>query len=156
MRATLFVLALAMAGLAAPALAHRMPEVDVVMDVTDLEGQPATSLVFHLEAADVLKLLGLERELSVDLREDNLLRMLSDKVQQQVVVAGGKLTYFGGEVEGDTVYLFYTAPLSINITDARVLTSVYDQWTNRINDQRGDEVVTTVFTQGGALEGHHH
>lgn len=152
------VLAALLAGAMAitPASAHRMPEVYVTIGSSEVEGEAVTAFTFRLYAEDALKLLGVERDLVVDLSDPALHEKLAGKVAAKVETSGGSLAFFGGDVEGNDVFLYFTAPVGTGVSDAQVLSSVYEQWTNRINDERSGQTETTVFTQKGALAGHHH
>ncbi|GGY56273.1 hypothetical protein [Parvularcula lutaonensis] len=153
-----FLQALALIALLAPGIAsaHRMPEVDITIATSEVGGEEVAAFTFRFHAADVLKALGLDRAVDVDLSDPKVLAMMAAKAEAKVVTEGGTLDYFGGETDGNAVYLFFTAKPGTVITDASVLSSAYESWTNRVNDERSGETVTTVYTQGGELKGHRH
>lgn len=150
----------ALAGLAlfipGAASAHRMPEVDITVTTSEVEAGEVAVFTFRFHAADVLKVLGRDRDIEVDLSDPKLLAQLAVKAEERVRLEGGVLDYFGGEADRNAVFLFYTAKPDAQITDASVLSSVYRSWTNRVNDERSGETVTKLFTQGGEIRGHKH
>ncbi|MEE4208150.1 MAG: hypothetical protein V2I43_02655 [Parvularcula sp.] len=143
--------------LMAPASAHRMPEVYVTLEGADLGGEPITAITLRLHAEDALRLLESEGLTGVELAEPSVLEALGRASGQGISLSGeGRVLFVGGEVEDNRVYLYLAAEEGSEITDAKVLSEVYTNWTNRVTDLRAEEPVTKVFTQGGPIEGHHH
>ena len=156
MRNTLLTLAAILAAGVSPALGHRLPEAEVTIENVQIDGAAKSAFTIRLHAEDVLKLLGRELDLDVDLTDPELHQVAGAKVLTKVQLESGALQFFGGSVEGNSVYLFFTADADAQVRDASILSSVFDRWTNRINDARAEDVQTKVFTQGGELHGHRH
>ncbi|MCQ8185978.1 hypothetical protein [Parvularcula maris] len=141
------------------ALAHRMPEVHITAERAELGGEPATALTFRLVAADVLVLLGRDRETNTDLSDEALLKEAGARVLRGITTKGGAARYLGAELEDNHVFLYATGPEALDVTDAKVLASVYDAWTNIYKDERKDGSPTRMFTQWGkqgSQRGHSH
>jgi hypothetical protein len=143
---------------ATAASAHRMPEVHITAETIDVEGEAMTGLTFRLMAADVLALLGADRDLSTDLKDWRVLQQAGERVLAGISTEGGEPNFLGGEVDGNYVFLYASGPKTLDVTDARVLSSAFDAWTNVYEDERSD-VPTRMFTQWGeqgSQHGYHH
>ena len=138
------------------ALGHRMPEAEVTIERTEINKVAKSAFTVRLHAEDALKILSLDRELNVDLDDGDLHQALANRLAMKITLDEGALTYFGGSVDGNSVYIFFTGDPSVRIESASMLSSIHPQWTNRINDMRRGAVATQVFTQGGELKGHRH
>jgi hypothetical protein len=125
-----------------------MPEVYITAEATELDVGPATVLTFRLAAADVLVLLGKERDTDTELSDPDLLKRAAEKVLAGVTTTGGNPRSIGGELDGNHVFLYAAGPEGMDVTDAKVLSSVFDAWTNIYADERSD-VATRMFTQSG-------
>jgi hypothetical protein len=155
--------ALLLWGAGASALAHRMPEVQITAERAELGGRAVTAMTFRLTAADALVLLGREREIATDLSDPAILKEAGEKALEAIATEGGPVSYLGGELDENYVYLFAAGPEGLELTDARVLASVYDAWTNIYRDERQEGLPTRMFTQwgeqgsqSGHRHGHHH
>lgn len=154
-----FLLGLAVLAAASlsSASAHRMPEVEVTIETTTIDEAQRAAFTVRLHAEDTLKLLGLERDVDANLADAELLRTAAAKLQRRLKLDGdNQLEFLGGTVEGNAVYLFFVGAPDVQVADAAMLSSVFNRWTNRINDRRSGSVETQVFTQGGEIEGHRH
>jgi hypothetical protein len=134
-----------------------MPEVDVTLEATTIGERAVTAVTLRLHAEDALKLLKAAKGGEPGLDDEGALTFLARRAAATITFSGElPLSYVGGEVDGNAVYLFLATGPQAMVTDASLLSSVYDRWTNRVTDLRDGEPATKVFTQGGELHGHHH
>ncbi|MEM6748656.1 MAG: hypothetical protein AAF608_14665 [Pseudomonadota bacterium] len=137
------------------ALAHRMPEVYVTLETSDLEGEPITAVTIRLHAEDAIALLAAfdEPVSNLDTRAEH--EALARLTTEGLVTTGGSLTLLGGEIDGHAVLLYLTGAPGFAVTESAILSAIYPQWTNRVSDLTGETPQGAVFTQGGEHTHHH-
>ncbi|NNU14728.1 hypothetical protein HK107_00135 [Parvularcula sp. ZS-1/3] len=140
-------LALACAGTAA---AHRTPDAYITAERVEIGGEAVTALTIRLDAEDALRIASGSEALDADLSKDEVKARLATHLGLRLDIGEAELSYFGGEVEGDAVFVYLTGPAALEIRGARVLSSVYREWTNVVEDKRSDGP-TRMFTQNGEL-----
>lgn len=140
-------LALACAGTAA---AHRTPDAYITAERVEIDGEGVTALTIRLDAEDALRIASGSEALDADLSGNLAQLKLAARLSTRIKTGSGKLTYFGSEVEGDAMYIYFTGPANLTIERSGVLSSVYREWTNVIEDKRVDGP-SRMFTQNGEL-----
>ncbi|MEM9810384.1 MAG: hypothetical protein AAF788_04080 [Pseudomonadota bacterium] len=143
------------------AAAHRMPEATLHLERVVVEDMAATAITVDLHAEDALRLLTIHGQTAHNLTSEAEFEGLAKLIVPRVTLSSGSMRFVGGKTEGNTVHLFFLAKNDAVVTAAHVLSSAYDQWTNRVNDKRsGFEDHSAVYIQDGDLsgdmKGHHH
>ncbi|MEO1043496.1 MAG: hypothetical protein AAFX52_14540 [Pseudomonadota bacterium] len=141
-----------MLALAGAAHAHRMPEVYITLEDSDLAGEAITAVTLRLYAEDAIALLSAHDRPVSNLETRDEHEALAQLSVLALTIEGGPLSFLGGEVDGRAVLLYLTAPPALEVIDSAILSTVYDQWTNHVTDQTRDGSPDLVFTQGGELE----
>ncbi|MEO1658383.1 MAG: hypothetical protein AAFR65_11735 [Pseudomonadota bacterium] len=150
-----FVFAIAALLWGGIASAHRMPEVYVTLEASDLDGEPVTAVTVRLHAEDAIALLANHDQAVFNLDTRSEHEALAGFVTQGLTTEGGPLSFLGGEVDGHAVLLYMTAPPGLSVVESAILSSIYNQWTNRVTDLTADTPGDKVFTQGGDLTHRH-
>lgn len=137
---------LAFAGTAA---AHRMPEVYVTLEASDLEGEAITAVTIRLHAEDAIALLAAfdHRVENLDTRAEH--EALAQLTSKDLDIGESSVSFLGGEVDGHAVLLYLTGAPDLAVSKSAILSPIYDQWTNRITDLTAGTASDVVFTQGG-------
>ena len=147
---------LAAFSMAAAAWAHRVPEAYVTLERADVGGEAVTALTVKLEAYDAYLLAqALTGKDKLDLASAEILGTLGQQVAAGITLSEGEAAYVGAEVSGEEVYVYLTGAAGAGVEKAKVLSSIYRQWTNYIDDARVDDHETQVFRQGEALPHRH-
>ncbi|MEM6913795.1 MAG: hypothetical protein AAF511_07440 [Pseudomonadota bacterium] len=142
-------------ALTAAAQAHRMPEVYITLEDSDLGGEPITAVTLRLHAEDAIALLSANNQPANNLETREEHKALAQLSVQGLTTNGETLSFLGGEVEGRAVLLYLTASPALKVIDSAILSTVYDQWTNHVMDRTQDGSRDLVFTQGGELNHTH-
>lgn len=140
----------------APAALHRMPEVYVAVEESDLDGKDITAVTVRLEAEDAYLIAASAYGHDVRLADDRSRQLIAQRVRRAIVSPTEGITSLGVEIDGDLVFVYLAGPADARIVETRILASVHESWTNYVRDTRGDEPVTRMFTQRGPMADHRH
>lgn len=147
---------LAVILMTATAWAHRVPEAYVTLEEAEIDGSTVTALTVKLEAYDAFALAqALTGKQKVSLSSADVLQSVGEQVAAGVTLSTGGATYVGSETSGEEVYIYLTGSAGSTVSDAKILSSIYRQWTNYVDDQRGIGFETQVFRQNEALPNRH-
>lgn len=136
--------------------AHRMPEVYITLETSSVGGENVTGATVRLETEDALVMAVDAFGETASLDQQHVQEVLLKRIATAMVTEGESFAPLGFEPEGNFVFLYFEGAPDITVRETRVLSSVYDSWTNYIRDERAEETSTRMFTQRGPMQDHHH
>ncbi|MEM9838663.1 MAG: hypothetical protein AAF830_05850 [Pseudomonadota bacterium] len=140
----------------ASAHAHRMPEAYVLLESSSVNGEAITGVTVRILAEDALVIAVEAFGDSASLGQEHVQYVLLERARKALPVKAGTLKPLGMELDGEFAFLYFEGAAGAELSTARVLSSVYESWTNYVRDQRGDEATTQMFTQRGPMQDHQH
>lgn len=135
---------------------HRMPEVYIIVEASEVDGGPVAAISVRLEAEDALVLVADKHGVNASLDDASVQNHLLAAVAPSLTLSVGQPQPLGVDIDGDTVFAFFTADPSASLTKADVLSTAYDSWTNYVRDQRDPGAKSQLFTQRGPMVDHQH
>ncbi|NRA30575.1 MAG: hypothetical protein HRU11_09965 [Parvularculaceae bacterium] len=135
---------------------HRMPEVYILVEALEVDDQPVAAITVRLEAEDALVMVAEKHGVNASLDDPAVQKDLLAAVGPDLTLSAGQPEPLGVEVDGDTVFAFFTGDASTTIMKAEVLSVAYDSWTNYVRDERDPGSESQMFTQRGPMVDHQH
>ena len=127
------LLAVLSLALVTPALAHRQPEVETIVETVTLDGRDQLQITHRFHAHDALKLLtraGVERP---DLSDPEHQARLALYAREHFELSGDEESrMIGVETIGDQVYVYQLHPVLAEVTGSSILAEISASWTNRV------------------------
>lgn len=134
-------------ALALPAHAHRQPEVETTIEVTEGRDGPALGITHRLHAHDALRLLRALGEARPDLEDEAQRARLAAYAAGALSLTGEAASEpLGAEVEGDQVFVYVRHPELAGVVGARFLDGVIPGWTDTVHAKGADGATTRSVT----------
>lgn len=146
MTRTLLAAIAIIALLAAPAHAHRQPEVETTLEVIPGTVSSVLGITHRLHAHDALTLLRAMGEGAPSLEDERQLAMLAAYAAEALTLTGDAASNpFGAEVEGNYVFVYVQHPQVAGVTGSIMLDGIIPGWTNTVHAKgMGGETVRSV------------
>lgn len=137
--------------LAAPAFAHRQPEVDTTVVLGQSEAGPVLQITHRLHAHDAQAVLGHFGAQTPRLSDpENQARLALYVIERFDLSGEGESQVIGVEVEGNYLFVYAEHPAPAGVEGSTILADIDSAWVNfvHLKDQEGDTVQTVTFRQG--------
>lgn len=133
--------------LAAPAAAHRKPEVLTTMAHVTQDGTAATEITHRLHAHDALHVLeGSGKAVSPRLDDAGNLDVVAAYVSGHFRTDAEAISTLGAEVDGNFVFVYQLATGHARPVTAAILSDVDDGWLNLVNVETDGVIRSLTFS----------